>query len=228
LLKALFSASEHRGKDATGFVARTSRLDTPGGETVTSKEPLTASRFVETSAAFRRLAHRRCSSFCGHVRAATHGPPDHNENNHPFASEDNTLFLVHNGVVGNHDEVADKYNLTLTTGCDSEVLLRLVESYPHRARGLAECLREIKGSMAVAVYDEYRDCVWLCRNGGRPLWLARLRGDRRWFFASTDRILFDSFKAVLGPASVKTLEYLAPIPENTPLELAPSGIVIAA
>src|SRR5262245_52286632 len=121
LLHGLYLASLHRGTDATGFVARTSPLDSPlAGELVVAKEPVPADEFIETNNAFRRLAHRRCSTFIGHVRAATHGDPKSAANNHPFVSEDGNLHLVHNGVIGNHEELADKYTLPLVGDCDSE------------------------------------------------------------------------------------------------------------
>jgi glucosamine 6-phosphate synthetase-like amidotransferase/phosphosugar isomerase protein len=143
-------------------------------------------------------------------------------------SDDRNLYLVHNGVVANHEEVADKFALNLTSDCDSEVLLRLIEAYPRRLQGLSECLREVKGSMAIAIYDRKNNWVWLARNHGRPLWLARLQKDRRWFFASRETILLESFRKVLGPSAVKRMDYLAPVPEDTPLVLAADGRIIAA
>jgi glucosamine--fructose-6-phosphate aminotransferase (isomerizing) len=231
LLKGLFLAAEHRGHDATGYVAHAVPLDNPlKMETVVAKAPVRATDFVASNSGFRALAHRRCTAFVGHVRAATHGDPlaAGNVNNHPFVSDDGNLYLVHNGVVSNYEEVADKYALDLTSSCDSEVLLRLVEASPNPSQGLNECLREVKGSMAVAVYDRHRDWVWLARNRGRPLWLARLEKDRRWFFASTDAILIEAFRKVLGPSTLKRLDYLAPLPEDTPVVIAADGRVIAA
>ena len=43
-------------------------------------------------------------------------------------------------------------SLRLRSECDSEVLLRLVEASEHPAAGLELCLRETRGSMAVALY----------------------------------------------------------------------------
>lgn len=228
LLTELFRASEHRGRDAAGVVALAQPLDNPlMQKTVVAKEPLTASRFVEDNSVFRRLRHQRCSVVIGHVRAATHGRPDtgDNRNNHPFVGEDG-LYLVHNGVVLNHQELADKYALRCASECDSEVLLRLIETEENPVLGLSLLLREVEGSFAVAVYDQRRSVVWLCRNAGRPLWLARLERDRRWFFASTGTILLTAFRKVLGKNDVR-LDYLAPIPEDTPMALSPSGMVVA-
>lgn len=228
LLRGLFLAAEHRGQDATGFVAHTEPLDSPSNaRIVLAKEPLPASRFVEENAAFRGLRHQRSSVVVGHVRAATHGKPERNENNHPFVSKDGQLFLVHNGIVGNHEELADKYGLKLETECDSEVILRLIEREETTAGGLQRCLQEVEGSLAVAVYDRATTLLWLARNGGRPLWLAKLKNDKRTFFASTGQIILDALKRIIGGSALPEVESLFPIAGDSPLALSASGVILA-
>jgi glutamine phosphoribosylpyrophosphate amidotransferase len=131
---------------------------------------------------------------------------------------------VHNGVLANHEDVADELSLKLQTDCDSEVLLRLVETATSVPRGLQDCLRLVKGSMAIAVFDKATGFVWLAQNGGRPLWLARLKKDRRWFFASTQRILLDGIGSVVRKPG---FDFLIPAPEGIPLALTPDGRFIA-
>jgi glucosamine--fructose-6-phosphate aminotransferase (isomerizing) len=227
LLRELFIASEHRGQDATGFSALTSSFDSPKSQRlVTAKQPFPASDFVLSNTAFIRLRQLRCSAFIGHVRMATHGEPTDNANNHPFSGKDG-LHLVHNGVVSNYLEIADKLALKLTSKCDSEILLRVLEASENPYFGLLSCIREVQGSMAVAVLDEQYKSVWLARNGGRPLWLGRLKDDRRWFFASEQSILVRAFSRVLGPRTIHQFDYLAPIPENAPLVLTEDGRLLA-
>ena len=79
----------------------------------------------------------------------------------------------------NHDDVVKRLRLRVKTECDSEVILRLVEYLDDPAIGLEQALRILDGSMAVAMLDAEQDCIWLATNGGRPLWLMRLRDDRR-------------------------------------------------
>lgn len=221
IIANLFHHSEVRGKDASGFVANAVPLDYPErASTVFDKQPLRATEFIKLNRSFRSLAHRRCTAFVGHVRAATHGDPNDNRNNHPFVSDDETLFLVHNGVLSNHEDVADELSLHLKTECDSEVLLRIVETATSVPGGLRDCLRLVKGSMAIAVFDRATGFVWLTHNGGRSLWLARLRNDRRWFFASTGKILLEG---IGGAISKPKFEYFAPVPEGVPLVLTSDG-----
>ncbi len=64
----------------------------------------------------------------GHCRYATNGDPSANENNHPHPSDGG--WIVHNGVIGNHDRLAREFGLTPSSECDSEVLAQLVETLP--------------------------------------------------------------------------------------------------
>jgi glucosamine--fructose-6-phosphate aminotransferase (isomerizing) len=199
ILRELFVASEHRGRDATGFAAMTEPLDVPNRQSViVGKQPLTSGRYVKTDPEWNGLTRRRCSMVIQHVRAATHGSPADPKNNHPFTSDDGSLHLVHNGVVGNDADLFDQFSLRRRSECDSEVLLRIVEQAKHPAAGLATCLREVRGSMAVAVMDSQRGVVYLAANGRRPLWVCRLRDERRAFFASTAAILLAAMDKVLG------------------------------
>lgn len=161
----------------------------------------------------------------GHCRAATHGPPEHNPNNHPHVGQRSAL--VHNGICTNATELGREFDLDLRTACDSEAILRLVETRPDMPGGLSLALRHVKGSMAVAVYDFDADCVWLASNGGRPLWLAHVPSLRSWVFASTDNIILRGMRDAFGKGAAAKLDYLAPIPDFTPLALTSGGLVYA-
>ena len=56
----------------------------------------------------------------GHCRFATHGSPLDNRNNHPHAA--GAGFIVHNGVILNHQQLVNRYGLDQQSQCDSEVL----------------------------------------------------------------------------------------------------------
>src|SRR4051812_44143699 len=128
LLQSLLLAAEPNGPDATGFVARTSPFKNRSrGRVVTDKAPQKAEDFVWASADWRRLRRQRCNLLVGHVRWASHGSPANPKNNHPFASADGRFHLVHNGVVGNYQDICERHQLRLDGECDSEALLRLIE-----------------------------------------------------------------------------------------------------
>ena len=64
----------------------------------------------------------------GHCRLATHGSPQDNRNNHPHPA--GRGYLVHNGVVHNHLDLAQRYGLRPRSACDSEVLGLLMARCP--------------------------------------------------------------------------------------------------
>jgi glucosamine 6-phosphate synthetase-like amidotransferase/phosphosugar isomerase protein len=160
----------------------------------------------------------------GHTRWATHGDPRKNENNGPQRGKSG-LYLAHNGIVGNYLDIAEKYGLTLTSECDSEVILRLAEASPHPAQGLRVALRECIGSMAVALYDEKRNVVWLARDSGRPLVVARMVNDRRLFLASTAEILIAACEKVWGDRPLRW-ELLVPLAENEVYALSDGKLLV--
>lgn len=212
MLHEMYVRSEVRGTHATGFAAMTQPFkDRQRQQVIMGKGAVRASSFLRHDDSWRALRHRRCAAFVGHVRMATHGHPRHHENNHPFISECGQQYLVHNGILRNHDDVAMRLRLRVNTECDSEVILRLVEHYGDAALGLDRAMRIFDGSMAVAMLDVEQDCVWLATNGHRPLWLLRLVNDRRLFFASTRMILVNSVASVIGRQSAKRFDLLMPL-----------------
>ena len=116
----------------------------------------------------------------GHCRWATHGPPRDNRNNHPHPA--GAGFLVHNGVIFNHQQLVRQYGLTQRSQCDSEVLGLL----------MARCAGTIVQRSAWAVARVQGDLamlgVWraparlLVSRRGRPLCFGQ--GRDGYYFAS--------------------------------------------
>jgi glucosamine--fructose-6-phosphate aminotransferase (isomerizing) len=95
----------------------------------------------------------------GHTRWATHGRPT-DENAHPHLDCTGRLALIHNGIIENHDELADELVAAghrLVSETDTEVLAHLIESNLAAGPGvgLAAAVREaigrVRGSFAIAV-----------------------------------------------------------------------------
>jgi glutamine phosphoribosylpyrophosphate amidotransferase len=194
ILSFLLLAAEIRGKDATGFVARTESLEGPAeGRTLIGKAAVKPSIFVEKNTKWRSLRHHRCNMVLGHIRWATHGDPADLRNDHPHVS--GHLALVHNGILSNHRDLIDRYCLRVESECDSEVLLRIIERAKTPALGISLCLLERPG--AIVVYDGLRNCLWLGRDESRPLWCGRMKGDRRLWIASTSGILIEGIQNAL-------------------------------
>lgn len=100
----------------------------------------------------------------GHTRWATHGPADHN-NAHPHIDQNNTLAIVHNGIIENYVDLRSflkKENFQFTTDTDTEVIAQLI-AY-HYKDNLLEAVRlsmqKLKGAFALAlVHKDHPDTI---------------------------------------------------------------------
>ena len=74
---------------------------------------------------------RNARMLVGHCRWATHGDPRNNLNNHPHPADGG--WIVHNGVVHNHEDLRRRVRPLAVTECDSEVLGLLIEASTRHA-----------------------------------------------------------------------------------------------
>ncbi len=116
----------------------------------------------------------------GHCRYATHGSPTDNRNNHPHAAGGG--YLVHNGVVFNHERLIEQYALRMRSACDSEVLARLMARHAGTiARRAAWAAGQAAGDLAVL--GVWRDPArLLVVRRGKPLHVGKGPGGH--YFAS--------------------------------------------
>ena len=91
-----------------------------------------------------------------HVRWATHGDPS-KLNSHPHVDEDNTIAVVHNGIIENYLEIKEKLMLeghVFKSDTDTEVIPHLIQKFMDEKFDLEHAIRktidEIEGAYAIA------------------------------------------------------------------------------
>lgn len=87
-----------------------------------------------------------------HTRWATHGGIKI-KNCHPFSDCKKNRWLVHNGIVENHNELRIK-NHHYVSETDSEVMIHFLEKYGDLKKGIVDLAKTIKGKNSFVVLDK--------------------------------------------------------------------------
>lgn len=196
LMNALMVKTEIRGDHATGFWAS----ETGDGSIFFDKEAVKSSLYIDRSIWKDDFAKTDCDLMLGHCRQSSAGVGHErvNKNNHPHASFDRNIALVHNGRINDYTSLKSRYETA--SDCDSEILLRMFESadqqldkeealkkeFPAlsaqvalRLTGLREIFARVNyGHMAVAIGERDPNgsrYLWLFRNDDRPLHVIDMR-----------------------------------------------------
>jgi len=173
--QALLAGISERGADAVGLAHRTG----DGTVAVTKLRGGASALLDEIS------IPREATQALLHVRDHTKGTPAIELNNHPIRH--GRVVGVHNGVIENDDTVLASHGIERAAPemtVDSEAIFALMELRENDGRAL----RELRGTMATAWFDERRpESLFLARGISRPLWVGRTSTEL--FFASTRRAL---------------------------------------
>lgn len=91
----------------------------------------------------------------GHTRWATHGVPS-NLNSHPHSNQNETLSLVHNGIIENYRELKEELiskGYLFQSETDSEVVVQLLDYYYEGdlLKATQKVLNRIEGSYALCI-----------------------------------------------------------------------------
>ncbi len=122
----------------------------------------------------------------GHTRWATHGPPS-DRNAHPHLSTDNTVAVVHNGIIENADalrkELQNKGH-TFRSDTDTEVLSHLIQELFEGSleEAVIGALRVVEGTYGIAVVSSKDPGKIVGARKGSPLLVGV--GDGQYYLAS--------------------------------------------
>lgn len=204
LCKLLINCQD-RGKSATGIaIANNKNIkviknNLPAKEFVKSTELKKAlKKYISLSKVKLDNFLKRPIQIIGHCRMPTKGSPLNNKNNHPIVTD--SFVGVHNGVIGNDDELFDKYKKSFKRSAevDSEIIFKLIEKYYLDSKNMTKAIlsanSELIGSSACAFITTYDTrLLWLFRNNG-PITILHYKDVGVVMFASSRNYVTDAVK----------------------------------
>lgn len=140
-------ALEYRGYDSAGIaVVNDNKVE----------ERRTVGRVKELVALVKQSAPHGTTGI-GHTRWATHGGVTL-KNTHPHRNSDNSIWVVHNGIIENHQELRSKLQengYVFYSETDTEVVPNLIDYHYNRVKDVAQAfeltLQDLHGAFAIAM-----------------------------------------------------------------------------
>lgn len=122
----------------------------------------------------------------GHTRWATHGAPSDN-NSHPHSNMDETIAVVHNGIIENYLELRDELmemGVKFSSETDTEVVAHLVDRYyeGNLLDAVCKTLGRLRGAYALGVICKEEPDVMIAARKDSPLVIGIGEGEN--FIAS--------------------------------------------
>ena len=152
LLSAEYKKINHRGPDNSTFI-------------ITGKDKIQnyTNKIIEKNT----LHNSETSIFIGFHRLAINDLSD--IGNQPFISADGNTILVCNGEIYNYKELAEEYNIKLTSNSDCEIILHLCLKI-----GFIETIKRLDGVFACILYDKLSNVIHVARDpiGVRSLYMG--------------------------------------------------------
>lgn len=183
---------EYRGYDSAGVAMW-------DGERIVIKK--TAGRVAVLERALAHAAYEGHTAIA-HTRWATHGKPVE-RNAHPHADCNNSIFVVHNGIIENYvelKEVLAREGHMFRSDTDTEILAHLIErSFLQDKKILLEdavldALRHVTGTYGIAVLSAFDPHKIVAARRGSPLLIGV--GNKEFFVASDPAAVVGNTKKV--------------------------------
>ncbi|MCM1027980.1 MAG: hypothetical protein NC432_16295 [Roseburia sp.] len=183
----LFLLSESRGKEASGICTVTDADIRIYKRCVRAKELIRTEEYREIMSGIGREPKR---AVMGHARMVTNGSNRNPNNNQPVVR--GNFVCIHNGIIVNDEAVWKNHpELARQDEVDTEALLALLEKYREEndiQGAFQKCLKELKGSLSIALVDKKSDRLLLYTNVG-SLYVVLSKTRDMILFASEQYIL---------------------------------------
>lgn len=138
-----------------------------------------------------------------HVRWATHGDPS-KLNSHPHVDENNTVAVVHNGIIENYLEIKEKLALeghVFKSETDTEVIPHLIQKFLDEGLDLEHALRKtigiIEGAYAIAAISTSEPDKIVATRKDSPLIVGI--GKEGYYLASDSPAILKYAKDIIYP-----------------------------
>lgn len=186
-------ALEYRGYDSAGIACLAA------GNPILVRQVGRVEALAEALKAHPEI--RKTTTAIGHTRWATHGAPTA-ANAHPHCNTAQTIFVVHNGIIENYQELRSwlqKQGYTFTSQTDTEVIPHLIDHYYNKSHDLTaafeNAVRELRGAYAIAMCSTYTPETLYAARLSSPLVLGIGKGE--FYLASDPTAVLDRTKEVV-------------------------------
>jgi glucosamine--fructose-6-phosphate aminotransferase (isomerizing) len=137
----------------------------------------------------------------GHTRWATHGSPTI-ANAHPHSNADESIFVVHNGIIENHNELREhlqKNGYTFVSQTDTEVIPHLIDYYMKQSESFEHAFKaalgDLRGAYAIAAVTTHEPETLFAARLSSPLVVGV--GENEFILASDPTALMEHTKKVI-------------------------------
>lgn len=164
MIRMFLTGLEHRGNDATGIA-----MQKTNGEIFVLKQDVGAWSFCagdEYKDFIEEHLDDDIIQVLLHTRAATKGSPRENKNNHPMYAGKSAV--IHNGVIGNDDELFRTLDLERKADTDSDILRAIIDRDGITDKTIQH-LNKLRGSIALAAIHPEQPGRMLLGRSGSPL-----------------------------------------------------------
>ena len=143
------------------------------------------------------------SSGIAHVRWATHGDPS-KLNSHPHTDEENTIAVVHNGIIENNSKLKDdliEEGHNFKSDTDTEVIPHLIQKFMDEGNDLEHAVRKtiglLEGAYAIAAISSREPGKIVATRKDSPLIVGL--GEEGYYLASDSPAILKYARDIIYP-----------------------------